>query len=229
MRTRITRVVCAATAAGALSALGVTGAGAAGAASTAPRARPAHPVTAYVANQLPGTVTPIDTATNKALQGDQGRTRSPSPSRSPRTGRPPTSPTPAITAIGHGDPDQHRHQQGRQGDHGRGRPQCHRDHPEREDRLRRQLRLGHGDPDQHRHQHRGQGRSRSARTPGAIAITPDGKTAYVASHGHGHGDPDQHRHQQGRQGDQGRRPAVRRSRSRPNGKTAYVVNASGHA
>jgi large repetitive protein len=53
---------------GTLTALVVAGAGAAGAASTAPRARPAHPVTAYVANQGSDTVTPVDTATNKALK-----------------------------------------------------------------------------------------------------------------------------------------------------------------
>ena len=32
----------------------------------------------------------------------------------------------------------------------------HRDHPGRQDRLRRQPRLGHGHPDPHRHQHRAQ-------------------------------------------------------------------------
>ena len=47
--------------------------------------------TAYFANYA-GTVTPIDTATNtagKAIKVGSG----PVPSRSPRTGRPPTSPT----------------------------------------------------------------------------------------------------------------------------------------
>ena len=121
-----------------------------------------------------GTVTPIRTATNKAGQGDQvGDT--PSPSRSPRTARPPTSPT----RLGHGDPDPDRHQQ-RLADQGRHGPAGHRDHPGREDRLRRKRRLGHGDPDPDRHQHRRAG-DQGRNAPRAIAITPDGKTAYVVN------------------------------------------------
>ena len=59
-------------------------------------------------------------------------------------------------------------------------PVCHRDHAGRQDRLRRQPRLGHGDPDHDRHQHR-RTADHDRRPPRAIAITPDGKTAYVAN------------------------------------------------
>ena len=57
-------------------------------------AGPGSPVTAYVANCGSGTVTPIATATNTAgppITVGSG----PLPSRSRRTARPPTSPTPA--------------------------------------------------------------------------------------------------------------------------------------
>ena len=40
------------------------------------------------------------------------------------------------------------------------RARCHRDHPGRRHRLRRQLRLGHRDADRHRHEHRGPGHRR---------------------------------------------------------------------
>ena len=54
----------------------------------------------------------------------------------------------------------------------------------RQDRLRHQLPRRHGDPDLHRDQHRRpahQGRA----APASIAITPDGKTAYVSNAGSG--------------------------------------------
>ena len=62
-------------------------------------------------------------------------------------------------------------------------PDQHRDHPRRQACLRRQLcrrqRLG----DRHRHQPGGRRRrSRSAAGPSAVAITPDGKRAYVANY-----------------------------------------------
>ena len=72
MRMLITRAVGAAAAAGVLAVLGLAGAGTAGAAAApASAATSARPVTAYVLNDptCPGnTVTPIDTATNKALK-----------------------------------------------------------------------------------------------------------------------------------------------------------------
>ena len=138
-------------------------------------AGPGSPVTAYVANDGSGTVTPIATATNTA--------------------------GPPITV---------------------GNDPCHRDHAGRQDRLRRQRRLGHGDPDRDRHQHRraaDHGRER----PYAIAITPDGKTAYVANVGLGHGDPDRDRHQHRRPADHGRRRPSAIAIT-PDGKTAYVTN-----
>ena len=63
------------------------------------------------------------------------------------------------------------------------------------------------------------------RGPQAIAITPDGKTAYVANTNVGHGDADHDRDQHGGQADQGRQRAVDdRDRDHPDGKTAYVVS-----
>ena len=85
-----------------------------------------------------------------------------------------------MSTPGDGDPDRDRHQHRRLADHGRKKSRCHRDHAERQDRLCRQLRLGHGDPDRDGHRHRrpaDHGRKR----PDAIAITPDGKTAYVGN------------------------------------------------
>ena len=117
--------------------------------------------TAYVANDGSGTVTPIDTATNTAGKpikvGTDARRHRDHAEREDRLRR--------QRPLGHGDPDPHRHQHGRQGDQGRERPRRHRDHAEREDRLRRQRRLGHGDPDPDRHQYRRQGRSRSGASP----------------------------------------------------------------
>src|SRR5450755_2639618 len=84
MLTGVTRVLCAAAAAGTFCAPGLAGAGAAGAASAAGSvpasardaagttgllaswASSADPVTAYVANQLSETVTPIRAATGQA-------------------------------------------------------------------------------------------------------------------------------------------------------------------
>ena len=69
-------------------------AGAAMADTAAAPARGVPPVTAYVANSGSGTVTPIATRTNTARRPiTTGATRP--PSRSPRTARPPTSPTSA--------------------------------------------------------------------------------------------------------------------------------------
>ena len=70
MRPHIRRVLSFPVAAVALLAFAAPGAGTAGAAAPAPGplAGPAHPVTAYVANYFTGTVTPINTATNKALK-----------------------------------------------------------------------------------------------------------------------------------------------------------------
>ena len=82
----------------------------------------------------------------------------------------------------------------------------------------------HGDPDQHRHQHRRPRRSRSETTP-AIAITPDGETAYVTNVDIMHSDPDQDRHQHRRRPDPGRnRPSD--IAITPDGKTAYVTNVT---
>ena len=66
--------------------------------------------------------------------------------------------------------------------------------------------------------------------PAAIAITPDGKTAYVVSLPMGnHGHPDQHRHQHAGQADQDRRRTPQSAVAiaiTPDGKTAYVVRAT---
>ena len=61
-------------------------------------------------------------------------------------------------------------------------PLCHRYHAGRQDRLRRQLRRGDRHADQHRDQHRRQADQHGSH-PRAIAITPDGRTAYVANSG----------------------------------------------
>jgi YVTN family beta-propeller protein len=145
---------------------------------TAPQAG-AHPVTAYVANFLSGTVTPIQTASNTALKpihlasslgegslaitpdgktvyvanvragtvtGIQTATNT---ALSPiKTG--PNADRLAITPDGmtlyvmniasrpeRGDRDPDRYQYGRQDDPGRGPTRRHRDHPGRQDRLRR--------------------------------------------------------------------------------------------
>ena len=115
-----------------------------------------------------------------------------------------------------------------QGDQGRERSRRHRDHPERENRLRRQRRLGHRDPDQTA-TNRPARRSRSGPARYAIAITPNGKTAYVVElPSSGTRDPDQHRHQQGAQPIKvGIRPVA--IAITPNGKTAYVVNGASRA
>ena len=70
-------------------------------------------------------------------------------------------------------------------DHGRERAPRDRDHPGRQDRLRRQRRLGHGDPDRHSPPTPPAPPITVGRNRSAIAITPDGKTAYVANHGSG--------------------------------------------
>ena len=137
--------------------------------------------TAYVVNDGSGTVTPIATATNTAGTpipvGSHPRLHRDHPGRQDRLRRQRRC-SATVTPI------THRHQHRRAADPGRRRPVGHRDHPGRQDRLRRQRRVGHGDPDRDRHQHRrpaDPGRKR----PVAIAITPDGKTAYVANFGSG--------------------------------------------
>ena len=214
--------------------------------------------TAYVANTGLNTVTPISTATNTA--GKPIPVGPPRPgSRSPRTGRPPTSPTRTTSGARHGHPDQHRHQHARQADpvgdrvpdeiaitpdgktayvqrqergqgtvtpistatntpgkpihvRERGRLWQYRDHPGREDRLRRHRRPAHGHPDQHGHQQARQADPR--RRPNSLSRRPDrdhpGREDRLRRHALGHGRPDQHRHQHPRQAD----PASRR-RLRP--------------
>ena len=131
--------------------------------------------TAYVLNGLSGTVIPISTATNtpgKPIKvgidpgviaitpdGKTAYVANDAWARSPRSAPPPTCPA---------------------ADQGRARTPAYRDHPGREDRLRRQRHLGHGHPDQHRHQRAWQP-IKVGLDPGVIAITPDGKTAYVAN------------------------------------------------
>ncbi len=61
----------------------------------------------------------------------------------------------------------------------------------------------HGDPDRDRHQYPRPPIPVGA-DPDAIAITPDGRTAYVVNGGLGHGDPDRDRHQHRRRADTGR-------------------------
>ena len=161
----------------------------------------------------PGTVTPIDTATNTpgkpinigssprsgsaviAITPD-GKTvyvESDDRARSPRSTPPPTRPasrsrsaaTPALSRSPR-----------------TGRPptsQC-----QAEDRAR--------SPRSARPPTRPGKPIKVGRFPAYIAITPDGKTVYVDKRRIGHGDPDRHRHQHGRQADQ-RRPQPR-SRSR---------------
>ena len=106
----------------------------------------------------------------------------------------------------HGHPDPDRHQHGPAADQDRQRPRRHRDHPGRKNRVRRLHRFGQRSP-----------RSisppappcqpiRTGSLPDAIAITPDGKTAYVVSQlGHGDPHPDRHQH----------RPATDRDRPQP--------------
>ncbi len=104
--------------------------------------------TLYAVGDL-GAMTPIRVATN-------------TPGKTIMTGADPSGPqSVAITPNGRtlyrpqlpppqGDPGPDRHQHGRHGDQGWEGSRCHRGHAQREDRLRRQLRLGHRNPDQHR-------------------------------------------------------------------------------
>ena len=72
-----------------------------------------------------------------------------------------------------------------------GRPGRSRDHPRRLDRLRRQPVGSATDrqPDRHRHQHRRDGDRGRGLFPSRIAITPDGKTAYVTINASGNVTP----------------------------------------
>ena len=83
-------------------------------------------------------------------------------------------------AFGNGDPDHHGHRDA--GDaHRRGnRSPGDRHHPQRPDRLRDQYDRRHGDPHQPHHQHRRDADHRGL-GPDGIAISPDGKTVYVAN------------------------------------------------
>ena len=166
--------------------------------------------TAYVANASTASVTPIDTATNTRGPpipvgsdplGDRDH-----PGRQDRLRRQPAAPgtvTPIDTATntaGHADP---------------GRPprSSGRDHPGRQDRLRHQRRFSNTVTPI----------DTATNTPGtpipvggipyAIAITPDGKTAYVTNATLEHGDPDRHRHEHAGHGDPRRRPSRGGSRS----------------
>jgi DNA-binding beta-propeller fold protein YncE len=82
-----------------------------------------------------------------------------------------------------GQPDHHHDQSGGRRDKGRQRSGRHGDHAERRHWLRGQRRRWDGHPDYHRDGHRRPGHRRQR--PRCIAITPDGKTAYVASTGSG--------------------------------------------
>ena len=133
--------------------------------------------TAYVTNVGSDSVTPIDTATNTPgaaipVGSHSGRGRD-HPGRQDRLRH--------QRGLGLGDADRHRDQHAGPGDPGRHRPDRGRDHPGRQDRLRRQPGLGHGDADRHRDQHAGRGDPGRQLSRSRVAITPDGKTAYVAN------------------------------------------------
>ena len=128
-------------------------------------------------------VIPISTATNTAGKPIKVGPAAIQSSRSRRTGRPPTSPTPTR----HGHPDQHRHQHGREADPRRPQPYFGPS-SSRSPRTGRPPTSPTGS------------RTRSPRSappptragkpihvgrrPGRIAITPDGKTAYVVNEPH---------------------------------------------
>ena len=143
--------------------------------------------TAYVVNRGSDTVTPIQTATNKAGKAITVG-KNPGAIAITPNGKTayvvngnfsgPGTVTPISTATNKaGKPITVGKNPGRD-----------RDHPERQDRLRRQRRLGHGDPDQHRHQHAGKP-IKVGSQPDFIAITPNGKTAYVINGGSGNTGP----------------------------------------
>ena len=114
--------------------------------------------TAYVANADSGTVTPIRTATNKALKAIKVGV---GPTDIAIT---PDGKTAYVSNDGIGETLGHTVTPIRTATNkalkaikvGRA-PAAHRDHPGREDRLRRQHRLRHGDPDPDRHQQGPQG------------------------------------------------------------------------
>ena len=142
-----------------------------------------HPVMLYVTDDV--TVTPVCAATGTVAQSDQDRARTcrsrghpgrEDPVRQQRRHR--------RDHRAYRDRDQHRYQHGDQ-DHQR-RPGSRRDsdHPERQDRLRARQQSGTVTP------------IRTAtstalkpiqvgQVPARIAITPDGKTAYVTNAGSG--------------------------------------------
>ena len=166
--------------------------------------------TAYVANRGSGTVTPIATATNTAgppiTVGSLPRCHRDHAGRQDRLRR--------QRRLGHGDPDRDRHQHRRPADHGRKRAPM----PSRSRRTAR--------PPTSPTRTSGTVTPIATATntagppipvggyPDAIAITPDGKTAYVANRRLGHGDPDHDRHQHRRPADHGRQPGPLPSRSR---------------
>ena len=136
--------------------------------------------TAYVVNSLSDTVTPITTATNTLA----GRSRS-------EVIHPTTTQRDSDHAeredglrrqhIGpHRHPDHDRDEHCRSRDPGRPGSVRHRDHAEQQDRLRPQP--GLGDPHRHRHRHEHcRASDQCGGRPSAIAITPNGKTAYVTA------------------------------------------------
>ncbi len=134
--------------------------------------------TAYVANANSNTVTPIDTATNTAVTPiwpvtnpvgvaitPDGKTAYVTNSASNAVTPIATATNTAGTPIAVGSV-----------------PDCDRDHPGRQDRLRRKHRLRERHPDRHRHQHGGDA-DRGRHQPARVAITPDGTPAYVVNNG----------------------------------------------
>ena len=148
--------------------------------------------TAYVANDSqPGTITPISTATNQA--GKPIRVGGAFPSQIAFTPNGKTAYVLGRSTSGHqgqGDASPHGHQHPRQADlpplaaRQRLDRDRHSDHPGREDRLCQHRLPAHGRPDPHGYQHGGKTHQHQRPRPprrGEIAITPDGKTAYVQS------------------------------------------------
>ena len=136
--------------------------------------------TAYVPTNGTGTVIPISTATNRAGQPinlGHSRGSGPTSSRSPRTGRPPTSPAWPLTRS----PRSARPPIPPASRSTSVRPGLDRDHPGREDGLRRQQsQPGTVTPIDTATNTAGQP-IHVSHDPFDIAITPDGRTAYVLS------------------------------------------------
>ena len=132
---------------------------------------------AYVANHGGDTVTPISTEHRHGRHPDQRRKRTLTPSPSPPTVRPPTWPTRATARSPPSPPPPIR-----QAPPSLPAPpsRSHRHHPRRPDRLRGRLRQRRRD--RHPTATNTAGTPFAVGTgPDAIAITPDGQTAYVAN------------------------------------------------